>query len=55
MPYKILSALQMMRMFHNITYHSVKIFYLLMSPLESTTKKGGHFSQVRKYVTLVDR
>lgn len=40
MPYKILSALQMMTMFCNITY-SVNIFYLYMSPWAPTTKKEG--------------
>lgn len=37
MPYKV--------MFHNITYHSVKIFYSIMSPLASTVQIEDTFQR----------
>lgn len=37
MPYKI--------MFHNITYHSVKTFYSIMSPLASTAQNEDTFQR----------
>lgn len=36
-PYKV--------MFHNITYHSVKIFYSIMSPLASTAQNEDAFQR----------
>lgn len=32
-------------MFHNITYHSVKIFYSIMSPLASTAQIEDAFQR----------